>query len=96
MRAPRIRGAWRTYEGFGSHDLLRQKGLADSSRASLERCYGSNQCLRRMFTSVTDLPLGGKHCILDGFAAFGEFFPRDYASFGVRQQFGQVDMEGLQ
>ena len=102
--AQRVYGLALGYEDLNDHEELRDDpllrvlvGKAEPGQEALAGKSTLNRMeLGRMFTSVTDLPLGGKRCILNGFAAFGEFFPRDYASLGVRQQFGQVDMECLQ
>ena len=49
-----------------------------------------------MFTPGVKVRCEAKVLVLKDSTAFGEFFPRDYTGLSVRQQFRQLEMEGLE
>lgn len=49
-----------------------------------------------MFTPGAKVRCEAKVLVLKDSTAFGEFFPRDYTGLSVRQQFRQLEMEGLE
>ena len=70
----------------GTRTLENRKNIRDAK--DLQNFESSRFCggiLKRMFTSGADGQSKGKCCALKNLAAFGEFFPRDYTGFGVRQ-----------